>query len=202
VLCSDSAAFSSLHPATSGCIGDLGFSLSGSGETISLLDASGRLVDVVAYEDSAPWPEDADGGGATLALKNPRLDNFQALHWAASGGGGTPGAQNDVFVPIEVECGAGETSFVRGDCNADGVVTISDPVRLLLANFAGASVPCWSACDADGDGSTSGVTDAIHLLGYVFAGGSPPAPPFPGCGVSFSASDLTLGCATAPIGCR
>jgi hypothetical protein len=201
VLCSNLALFSSVHPAADGSIGDIGFSLSGSGETISLFDAAGKLVDVVAYADSAPWPEEADGGGATLALKNPRLENSSATHWAASAGGGTPGTQNDVFVPIEAECSEGGPYFLRGDCNADGVVTISDPIRLLRTNFAGASVPCWAACDADGDGSTGGVSDTVYLLGYLFANGTPPALPFPACG-PLQDSDLTLSCATPPAGCR
>jgi hypothetical protein len=200
VLCSSSAAFSSLHPAAGGCIGDTGFSLSGSGETISLFDASGRLVDEVAYEDSAPWPAEADGGGATLALRNPGLENSDAASWAASGAGGTPGARNDVFVPME-DCVESGPYFLRGDCNGDGVVAISDAIRLLLASFAGAPVPCWTACDADGSGSASGVTDTIHVLRHLFAGGPPPASPFPACG-PLEDPDLALGCAAPPAGCR
>jgi hypothetical protein len=201
VLCSSSVAFSSLHPTAGGCIGDIGFSLSGSGETISLLDDTGTLVDEVAYGDSAPWPEEADGGGATLALRNPGLENSDALNWAASGEGGTPGARNDVFVPIEEECVDAESFFLRGDCNGDGTVTISDPIRLLLASFAGGTVPCLSACDADGNGSASGVTDTIHVLRHLFSGGPPPASPYPLCGAP-GASDLTLGCAAPPAACR
>jgi hypothetical protein len=202
VLCSNTEVFSDFHPAAGPTLGDLGFSLDGGGETIGIFDPTARLVDVVGYDDFAPWPPEADGGGATLALKNPVLDNSDPGNWAASAGGGTPGAPNDVFVPIAGGCVAGEAAFLRGDCNADGLVTISDPIRHLLASFAGASVPCWAACDVNGDGATSGVGDPIYLLGYLFDAGLPPPAPFPACGVSQRPSDVTVGCTTPPAGCR
>ena len=202
VLCADKVAFSRVHPAAGAVLGDLGFSLAGGGETIGLLDGAGNLVDVVEYDDFAPWPPEADGGGATLALENPSLDNEDARNWSASGGGGTPGAPNDVFVSIPGECGGAGPAFVRGDCNGDGTVSISDPIRALLANFAGAPIPCLAACDADGDGETVGVTDALYLLRHAFADGPPPPPPYPACRTSPRASDPTLGCITPPVACR
>ncbi len=202
VLCSNSAAFRGLYPTVENLLGDIGFSLAGDGETIGIFNASGGEVDAVTYGDSAPWPEEADGNGATLALKNPLLENSHAPNWAASPAGGTPGAENDVFQPIDAVCVEEGPPLIRGDCDSDGTITIADPIRLLFANFAGASIPCLSACDADGDGSTGGVSDALHLLRYLFLEGLAPVSPFPDCGATSLATDSGLGCAVPPVACR
>lgn len=201
VLCSNYFAFAAVHPEVTQILGELGFSLEGSGETLELLDAGGRLVDKVTYDDAEPWPEAADGRGASLALKNPLLENDYGPHWAASPSGGTPGRRNDVYVELDADC-AQSARFSRGDCDGDGQLNILDPVRLLLANFAGAPVRCWAACDADGDGSTSGVSDPVYLLRFLFLAGPPPPPPFPSCGAPALPSDGTLGCEVPPAVCR
>ena len=72
--------------------------------------------------------------------------------------------------------------FIRGDCNSDNAVNISDPVFLLVFQFSGGSDPtCMSACDADDDASLV-ITDAIYLLLRLFSSGPPPPAPFPDCG--------------------
>ncbi len=70
--------------------------LNGSGERISLLDATGKLIDVVEYSDTGAWPAAADGTGFTLSLINPNLDNSLATSWSVSAQlNGTPGRAND-----------------------------------------------------------------------------------------------------------
>ncbi len=104
VLTKDEAAFSSLFPDVDNTIGDMDFGLSGDGELIRLYNASGEIVDSLTYNDKAPWPIEADGLGATMALANPGLDNSDGSNWAASTGHGTPGAANsDVYVGNETE---------------------------------------------------------------------------------------------------
>jgi len=73
--------------------------------------------------------------------------------------------------------------FLRGDCNGDGRIDVSDPVRHLLGLFGG--VPggdCADACDANGD-DLQDVSDALYVLRYLFDrpifGAGPPAPPAP-----------------------
>ncbi|MCA9167755.1 MAG: DUF4347 domain-containing protein [Planctomycetales bacterium] len=69
--------------------------LSGGGETITLLDKSGAIIDQVTYDDVAPWPTSPDGDGFTLALIDPASDNSVAASWAASNEvNGTPGRAN------------------------------------------------------------------------------------------------------------
>ena len=71
--------------------------LAGGGERIALFDREGTLVDEVSYDDQAPWPVAADGGGPSLELRDPAFDNIAALSWGASRlPGGTPGAPNSL----------------------------------------------------------------------------------------------------------
>jgi len=97
VLCKDTIAFTSMFPEVANIIGDLGFGLDAAGERVRLFDSNGLLVDEVEYDDSAPWPIEADGTGATLELIHPSLDNNRASNWAASNGNGTPGERNSVY---------------------------------------------------------------------------------------------------------
>ena len=53
--------------------------------------------DFVEYDDNPPWPMEADGGGETLELKHPSMDNANWENWSASEGYGTPGALNSVY---------------------------------------------------------------------------------------------------------
>jgi hypothetical protein len=89
----------------------------------------------------------------------------------------------DTVLEIVARPAARQEIFVRGDCNADAGYDLSDPVRLLLALFAGAEAPpCRDACDANDDGSLD-LTDAIYALLHLFQGGDPPPAPHPRCGV-------------------
>jgi hypothetical protein len=97
VFCRDIEAFSSIYPEVENVTGTFNFGFSGSGEQVKLLNAIDELIDIVEYDDTAPWPIAADGGGKTLSLINPEYDNALAQNWLASVGNGTPGSQNDVY---------------------------------------------------------------------------------------------------------
>ena len=94
VLCKDAIAFTSLFPEVTNFIGDLGFGLGGGGDMVRLFDSNEKLIDVVEYDDEGEWPEEADGGGSTLELIHPSLDNALVENWASSIGPGTPGTEN------------------------------------------------------------------------------------------------------------
>jgi hypothetical protein len=68
--------------------GDYSGKLSNDGERLLLVDAWGNPVDDVRYHDDAPWPDYADGYGASLELCDPRADNALAGAWCASDEGG------------------------------------------------------------------------------------------------------------------
>lgn len=83
--------------------------------------------------------------------------------------------------PIAVfpEAPACETTFRRGDGNADGTVDITDGVVLLAALFQGGGLPsCMDAADTNDDG-TMDIADPIFIFQYLFVGGNPPPAPGP-----------------------
>ncbi|MFC2120003.1 CotH kinase family protein [Bacteroidota bacterium] len=97
IVCNDSDRFSSKLPFIDNIIGDFDFNLSGSGDMVLLYDNCGVLIDSVNYDDKDPWPERADGLGATLELKSPDLDNSLAESWVASDDYGSPGEINPYY---------------------------------------------------------------------------------------------------------
>jgi len=65
-------------------IGPFTGNLNSSGETLRLRDASDTVVDEVDYKVGFPWPVTSDGGGASMELINPALDNELGSSWRAS----------------------------------------------------------------------------------------------------------------------
>ncbi|NCC72920.1 MAG: T9SS type A sorting domain-containing protein [Sphingobacteriia bacterium] len=101
VLCRDSVAFSSLNPEVTNYIGEIDFGLSSDGEFLRVFNHEGILIDTVHYLSTPPWPPQANGGGPTLELIHPVLDNALAENWMASENDyGTPGAMNSLLVAI------------------------------------------------------------------------------------------------------
>ncbi|MGE5846802.1 MAG: CotH kinase family protein, partial [Ignavibacteria bacterium] len=98
VITKDLQLFNSLFPAVNNYAGDMSNGLSGGGEALYLYDTSGRLVDSLTYDNKSPWPKSPDGGGTTLELKNPGLENSLGTNWGASSGHGTPGAINSDYI--------------------------------------------------------------------------------------------------------
>lgn len=101
VICRDTSDFKRYFPDVKIVSAELDFSLSNGGELVRLFNAAGQIVDSLTFDDEAPWPVEADGTGATLALKNPGEDNSLAYNWAASTGYGSPGAANNDLMAVE-----------------------------------------------------------------------------------------------------
>jgi len=77
-----------------------------------------------------------------------------------------------------------QTTFIRGDCNADGQAgcQITDPIFLLLALHAGIGQPsCLEACNSNDDGQVD-ISDAVYQLNFCFLGGTAPPAPADTCG--------------------
>ncbi len=77
-------------------IATMDFGLGGGGDTITLRDAAGTIIDEVIYDDDSPWTDLPDGNGPSLELTDAFLDNTLPSSWAPSIGGPTPGAANSV----------------------------------------------------------------------------------------------------------
>ena len=89
-------------------------------------------------------------------------------------------------------------NFLRGDCNGDGDVNLSDAACGLTWLFAGAAEPgCVAALNTNGDADID-IADPVSLLNFLFGGGPAPAAPFPECGPGVLPADPVLGCANPP----
>ena len=58
--------------------------LANEGETVDLLDAGGVLEDEISYDDAAPWPTAADGGGSSLQRVSTASWGDDAASWIAA----------------------------------------------------------------------------------------------------------------------
>ena len=102
VICRNRNKFRSKFPSVSHLIGDLTFGLSSKGDAVRLFDNYGLLVDAVFYGVKTPWPQGANGKGASLALIHPFADNAEAKNWFAFFPHGTPGRENIRFAPVDI----------------------------------------------------------------------------------------------------
>ena len=77
---------------------------------------------------------------------------------------------------LYVPCGFSRTSeaveFVRGDTTNDGVIDISDGVRVLAFLFGGGPEPtCADTSDSNDSGEVD-LSDAIYVFSFLFLGGT------------------------------
>ncbi len=82
VLAADSAAVQATYgiSARQWTLGGL----SNNGEDIVLLDNMGNIIDIVVYDNNAPWAAIADGEGPSLILCDPNSDNSDPANWRYS----------------------------------------------------------------------------------------------------------------------
>ncbi len=87
--------------------------------------------------------------------------------------------------------------FIRGDVNEDGVVSVSDAVRLFEELFVGvAGGECSRAGDVNHDHQRD-LGDVIFLLGAILLPTQTIDPPFPNCG--FGGGMSPLPCTSVPV---
>lgn len=98
VVAGDLAAFTQATGLTN-VFGPFYTNLANNGERLILRNHDGRMMDELTYGDEPPWPEGADGSGATLSKRVPLSASAEPRNWIASAAlGGTPGRAN---VPSE-----------------------------------------------------------------------------------------------------
>lgn len=68
VLVQDTTLFNSRFPFLSYNLNPFVFGFSSNGEVLRLFDATGKLYQVMRYENNSTWPQGADGNGYTLEL--------------------------------------------------------------------------------------------------------------------------------------
>ena len=111
--------------------------LSNAGEQLKLSIGAGTAIHDLTYDDSAPWPVEADQGGISLVLINPSSapDHSLPENWTASTTlGGTPGSGSDPYTAWKL--GNGVTSDLE-DLDHDQIpallefILLSDPLTPL-----------------------------------------------------------------------
>jgi len=111
--------------------------LANNGELIALERTDGGEIDVVRYDDTAPWDERPDGGGPSLSLYLDKTeDNHLATSWAGSAGGCTPKAENVFCLPMTFNITSANPTCYNGN---DGFINIgvsggAPPMNVLWSN--------------------------------------------------------------------
>ena len=138
-------------------VGPMTGSLSNSDDLVVIEDASGNPVDEVRYFDGGRWDARADGGGGSLELRNPGVDNSVPEAWAASdetsksswqtfsytGTGAPPPGSNDPTQYNELVMGL----LNDGECLIDDVSVMegtSGTIQLIQnGNFSSGTANTW-----------------------------------------------------------
>ncbi|MCA9262740.1 MAG: lamin tail domain-containing protein, partial [Planctomycetales bacterium] len=121
--------------------------LSNGGERVTLATADGMEFASVDYRDSAPWPESADGLGASLeladssALASPSVNGHLRLWRGSTVPGGTPGMANGTSVGVMI-------SEIVSRTQPDG--DLSDSIELRNVTAGEIDISGWYLSDAAG----------------------------------------------------
>ncbi len=144
VVVEDQAAFARRYGSEIRVLGQWSGRLSNGGDRVTIENAAGtRLIDI-PYRDSAPWPERADGAGASLQIADvantPRGQEADGTSWRGStewsGSPGRAGAEPIGIVINEVVA------------NTDQVPGLSDSIELHNPTSETVDVGGWYLSDS------------------------------------------------------
>ena len=93
--------------------------------------------------------------------------------------------------PGKPNAGPAEGEFIRGDANADGLISITDSIAIQkVLDHQASAPPCKDRMDVNDDGVIDDA-DVIYLMARLFQSGSPPPPPpYPAAGSDPTPDDL------------
>lgn len=113
VVAEDLEKFNALFPSVTNVIGPTGFNFGNDGDQLRLLDYRNLVIDSVYYQDAAPWPLLADGGGYTCERAANPGNPYDGNNWFAGCLGGSPGRAftGNLGVPVTI---TGNTNFCNG----------------------------------------------------------------------------------------
>lgn len=103
VVVRNADAFTSRYGNDARVLGAWGDSkLSNQGERLTVERDSGEVLKSFRYDNGTPWPEAADGEGASLVLISPENNPVpnEETSWQASITGGTPGNPDESLPPV------------------------------------------------------------------------------------------------------
>ena len=135
-------------------------SLDNGGETITLTDAGGGLIQQFTFSDD--WYPETDGDGFSLVSIDPSGDYDLPTNWRSSAlSGGSPGQEDAAPVP--------------GDFNGDGQTSRADIAR-LLAGYGNQTQSNRFFGDINADGATT-LVDLAEVQTHLGNSISSPAAP-------------------------
>ncbi|MGB3548871.1 MAG: plastocyanin/azurin family copper-binding protein, partial [Saprospiraceae bacterium] len=142
ILAVDSSAFVDTYGYTGDVFQWTGGALSNGGETIEISTSDSlNVIDVVTFDDAAPWPLGTDGEGASIVLCDITSDNDDPANWdfaRTSAGFSIAGIEVFANPGLQASCPAAGTtaSFTTNQITVDesaGTVT----VRVAIDNVDG-----------------------------------------------------------------
>ncbi len=148
LVVSNTTAFAARYGSGLPVAGQYSGQLSNSGESLLVSDAAGAAINDFTFDDAAPWPTAADGGGPSMEVVDLAGDYSAGTNWRASTTpGGTPGRQ----------------ATAPGDFNGNGVVDGSDFLvwqRGLGGAYAADDLATWRANFGSGAQAAAAVVTA------------------------------------------
>ncbi|MEL7531662.1 MAG: lamin tail domain-containing protein, partial [Bacteroidota bacterium] len=103
-------------------------SLDNNGEQLRIRYPDGETAEKLTYDNNFPWPEKADGDGASAALKALDLDNDDGYNWKACCGTISPGQPNTIASRAPGNVSSNLALWLKAD--ADGFVFQDDSFRV------------------------------------------------------------------------
>lgn len=123
-------------------------------EILELRDSGSMLVDTVNYDDTSPWPS-AGGGGPSIYLVQPSLDNNAGGNWARSTLGVRNAASPSGLTYNTADVGTPGWLPLAGDYNSNGIVDAAD--YTIWRDTVGSTTDPR----ADGSSSVAGVPNGV-----------------------------------------
>jgi hypothetical protein len=141
VLAADSTKFHKLYPNVSNVIYNFKFGLGSNGDDLQLYNTNSRLINIMHYGDSLPWPSSAASQGYTLELKDTEAYQSDGNNWFAGCIGGSPGT---IYIPCSDSIFASEINY-KSHPKADA----GDWIELWNASKTDVNISGWILQDAD-----------------------------------------------------
>jgi len=178
------------------------------GKTLSARYQGGRVLDLAAQcnpdlfatQQSLLSDEGDDLGNNLTALRYlivNQFETFQCWQEDEASKGGLPlesflaTLPQELFAKVEGEIDPEAPVFQRGDSDRNGVLEISDAIRVLTYLYSGGvEINCRDAADANDDGAIE-LSDPVFLLTFLFSSGREPAFPYGLCGADPTEDRLT-----------
>lgn len=91
VICEDTVLFKKVYPGVKNFVGNIGFSLNNSSDSIVLITNKQKRHIGFVYADTLPWPICADGTGRTMEIKDETMKPNLNTNWFNGCIGGSPG---------------------------------------------------------------------------------------------------------------